>query len=215
MDPTTIFFAVLAAVICFQLFSVLGRRDGHETEEEDRPLPRSSVEEAPEPAAHTYTPPAEEENLPEWARQVRDVYPGFQVGEFLTGAKAAYEMIVEAFAQNNLSEVKPFIAPSVYKAFEMAVKARDDAKQTSELQFVGIEKADVDGTKIDGGFVKVTVTFFSDQIRVLRDENGDVIEGDPNRIDRVKDRWTFSRPVHSSDPNWQLVATGGHEPAAG
>ena len=212
MDPMTVFFAVLAGFICYQLYVVLGRRDGHEPEEQERPLPQPTVDSKAE-EVETEEEPAEAD-LPGWAQEVRAVYPGFDAAEFLSGAKAAYEMIVEAFASNNLSTVKPYIAPSVYKAFETAVSSRLAARQTSELQFVGIEKADVVSAKVTGTSIQIIVTFFSDQIRVLRDEAGEVIEGDPNRIDRVRDSWTFSRSTTSIDPNWQLVATGGMEPAA-
>jgi predicted lipid-binding transport protein (Tim44 family) len=51
--------------------------------------------------------------------------------------------------------------------------------------------------------------FASNQVRVSRDKDGNVVEGDPSRIDLVRDRWTFSRKTASSDPNWVLVATGG------
>ncbi len=213
MDPTTIFFAVLAGFICYQLYTVLGRKGGHEPEENDQPLPPPTIDASAEAVEATVE--AERDDLPDWIRQVREIYPLFSEKDFVDGARAAYEMIVEAFAGNSLSSVKPYIAPSVYKAFETAVASREAARQTSEVQFVGTENADVSDTKIDGGFVQITVTFISNQIRVLRDDRGEVVEGDPNRIDRVKDRWTFSRSANSNDPNWQLVATGGQEPAAG
>ena len=55
------------------------------------------------------------------------------------------------------------------------------------------------------------VEFTSNQVRVTRDAEGEVVEGDPNRIDLVKDRWTFARKLASNDPNWVLVGTGGAE----
>jgi len=53
------------------------------------------------------------------------------------------------------------------------------------------------------------VEFESDQTRVVRDKDENVVEGDPNRIDLVRDRWTFSKSLKNRDPNWLLVATGG------
>ncbi len=212
MDPTTVFFAVLAGFICYQLYAVLGRRDGHEPEEQDEPLERPTVEAAAEEVPEYEVSNFEEEH-PEWAKPILAVYPDFDEKEFLNGAKSAYEMIVVAFSGDALSSVKPYIVPSVYKAFESAVTAREAASQTSEVQFVGIEKAEVTDARVENNQVKITVSFFSDQIRVLRDDKGEVIDGDPNRIDLVKDFWTFARSVNSSDPNWQLVATGGVEPS--
>ena len=218
MDPVTIFFAVLAGFIMFRLFSVLGTRGGHEPSEDERPLRTLEEVEAerrdalPEPEAQMQAPA--EENLPAWTREIRAVYPEFDEQTFLQGAGAAYEMIVEAFARGNLRDVKPYIDPAVYRAFSDAVDARERAGQQSELQFVGIEASGVEEALVDKGFATITVDFQSNQIRVLRDREGTVLEGDPNRIDLVRDRWTFSRPTSSRDPNWILVATGGAAPAA-
>jgi predicted lipid-binding transport protein (Tim44 family) len=217
MDPVTIFFAIVAGFVCYRLYAVLGSRGGHEPDEEQRPL-RSLEEVAeeqrdrlPEPEPQNIEEP---EKIPDWMVPIREVYPEFHEREFLQGAGAAYEMIVEAFATGKLKEVKPYIDPGVYRAFEAAVEARELAKQQSELQFVGIEKSSVQDARVEKGFASITVDFRSNQIRVLRDENDNVIEGDPNRIDLVHDLWTFSRPANSNDPNWMLVATGGSAPAA-
>ena len=112
MDPVTIFFAALAGFICFQLYQVLGRRDGHEPEEREAPLMRPTVDAT---AEEVKDEPQPEESLPDWVNEVKEVYPDFDEPTFLQGAGAAYEMIVESFAGDNLSEVKSFIAPSVYK----------------------------------------------------------------------------------------------------
>ena len=43
---------------------------------------------------------------------------------------------------------------------------------------------------------------------VMRDAEGNVVEGDANEIRRQKDIWTFARKMGAQNPNWQLVATG-------
>lgn len=208
-----IIFAAIAGFICYRLYTVLGTRGGHEPDEQEEPTyparteDLAPVEETPEPVR----PRGPE---PEWVAPVREAWADFEPAEFLNGAKAAYEMIVEAFAADNLQDVKPYIDPGVYRAFEAAVKGRRDAGQISELNFVGIESAQVVSAVVENGMIRIAVDFRSDQVRVLRDTKGDVIEGDPNRIDLVRDRWTFARPVKSRDPNWVLVATGGSAPDA-
>jgi predicted lipid-binding transport protein (Tim44 family) len=44
---------------------------------------------------------------------------------------------------------------------------------------------------------------------VVRNADGQVVEGDPNEIKRQRDVWTFARHMGASDPNWELVATDG------
>ena len=59
-----------------------------------------------------------------------------------------------------------------------------------------------------GSKARVTVRFTSEQINLVRDGAGEVVEGDPRQIDTVIDLWTFERDTRSRDPNWQLVETG-------
>ena len=215
-DPTLIVFIGLAAFLTYRLISVLGTRGGHEPDESERihPMPTS---ERPSPVADEAPTPAHPEPskpVPAWVSTVRSHYPSFNDLEFVKGAKSAYEMIVEAYAKGNLAPVRDYIDPAVEKTFQIAIDGRDHAGQKMEVTFVGIEKADVLSAAEKGKHVEVTIAFQSDQIRLVRDANGDVIDGDPNRIDLVRDIWTFSRPIDSRDPNWTLTATDGSAPTA-
>ncbi len=213
MDPSLIFFAALAAFLSYRLFSVLGTKGGHEPEEGERPslAPRPSenaAAEEPKPRPEPKGP------VPAWVRTVREDDADFDPREFEEGAKAAYEMIVTAFAAGDLSEVAPYVDPSVRKAFEVAIDGRKGAGQTMDVTFVGIERAQVVEAHRQSAHIEVTVDYRSDQIRVTRNAEGEVIDGDPNRIDAVRDRWTFARKLGARDPNWTLVATDGAAPAA-
>lgn len=207
-DPSLIFFAALAAFLCYRLYTVLGTRGGHEPEDSERMVPLGANPAADDTSVDAATPvPAADE--PEWVRTVREHFANFDQKQFIEGAKSAYEMIVSAYAAGNLKDVQSFIGAPVLAAFKSAIDVRQQANQTMEITFVGIEKADVVSAHEDGGEIFVTVAFQADQIRVTRDAEGNVIDGDPNRIDLVRDIWTFSRPVRSRDPNWTLAATDG------
>ncbi|MBB4658235.1 Tim44/TimA family putative adaptor protein [Parvularcula dongshanensis] len=211
MDPSVIFFFALAAFLSYRLFTVLGTKGGHEPEENERPrvVPTAEARTEAAEAEPETEEPRPSKPLPAWAQVIREDDPRFDPAAFQAGAKAAYEMIVTAFARGDLSEVADYLDPSVRKAFEVAIDGRTQAKQTLDVTFVGIERADVVDAHRQSAHIEVTVDFASDQIRVTRDAGGEVIDGDPARIDAVRDRWTFARPLRSKDPNWTLVATGG------
>lgn len=216
MDLGILIFVALTAFLSYRLFTVLGTKGGHEPEERDRPVLAPVPSERPreQPDAAAADEPVRAKPVPAWAQAIKEDDPDFDPAAFTEGAKAAYEMIVTAFAKGDLSEVSPYIDPSVRKAFEVAIDGRQGAGQSMEVEFVGIESATVVEAERESAHHEVTVDFRSDQIRVTRDSNGEVIDGDPNRIDAVKDRWTFSRPVTSGDPNWTLIGThAGEEPA--
>jgi predicted lipid-binding transport protein (Tim44 family) len=203
-DPMLIFFAALAAFLSYRLFTVLGTKGGHEPEEQEVARPRNPATDLP---LDDEQPMVERGPVPPWAETVRAHYPGFDHRGFVEGAKSAYEMIILAFAQGDFERIRAYVDPQVMKAFEVAVDGRRNAGQTMDVTLVGIERAEVIDARVQSEHVEVTVEFQSDQIRVTRDSEGELVDGDPNRIDLVRDRWTFARPLSSTDPNWTLVAT--------
>ena len=54
---------------------------------------------------------------------------------------------------------------------------------------------------------ELSVAFTGELSSVVKNEEGEIIEGDAKQVKRQKDTWTFSRDLSSSDPNWLLVAT--------
>jgi predicted lipid-binding transport protein (Tim44 family) len=210
MDPSLIVFIALAAFIAYRLYSVLGARTGEERQRDVEGLQRAKPR--PEPEAETVLEQQQEKPLPPVsapAEPLRAADPTFDELAFLDGARAAYEMIVEAFASGDLRSIRRFLSPSVFDAFKTAVAAREEAGQRTDLKFVGIENAKIAASRTEDGALLAETDFMSNQVRATFDKAGAVIAGDPVRIDLVKDRWTFSRALNSSDPNWVLVATGG------
>ncbi len=212
MDPVLLFFAGVAAFVIFRLISVMGTRTGHEQSHDLEAVQRASrarsadaqADEAPEK-----NEPAPPKPVSTNARVLREADPAFDEAEFLAGARGAYEMIVEAFASGDLKSIRPYLNDSVYSAFKGAVVDRDGAGQVVDLKFVGIDRAAIIESAVEDDSMSAVVEFMSNQVRVTRGKDGEIVDGDPNRIDLVRDRWTFSRKRASNDPNWMLVGTGG------
>jgi predicted lipid-binding transport protein (Tim44 family) len=210
MDPALIIFIALSAFIAYRLYMVLGTRTGEERQRDVDGLQRARTREAREEAAPDLPDPEPAKPLPPVsaaAEPLRAADASFDERGFIEGAKGAYEMIVEAFASGDLKSVRRYIAAPVYEAFKTAAAAREGAGRRADLKFVGIEQAKIVSSRVEGGEASASVEFLSNQVRATYDRDGKLVEGDPNRIDLVKDLWTFSRQLSSNDPNWTLVAT--------
>jgi predicted lipid-binding transport protein (Tim44 family) len=217
-----IIFAMIAAFLVHRLRSVLGRRTG---EERQRPNPFSGPEETPAARDNVIPLPARnrvERNGPAVERPAESEEPqslaarlerihaadaNFDEKGFLIGARAAFEMIVSAFAAGDLRTLRPLLADDVYGNFAKAVQDRQAAGETLETRIEALREADVVDARLDGSIIYLTIRFVSDQINVTRDGQGAVADGDLHHAVEVVDIWTFSRDARSRNPNWALVET--------
>ncbi len=229
-DILTLLFLVIAVVIFLRLRSVLGRRTGNERPRYD-PLSapdangkalRDNVVTLPRGEAPRMN---EELDQATFAKQLKDIAPEgsdvakklqtiaeadrtFDPKHFLTGARAAYEMIVTAFAEGDRKSLKQLLSREVFDSFSTAIGEREKNGQTVEFKFVGISSSDVIDAEIAGKMANITIKFVSDLITATRDKSGEIIDGNSSQIRDVTDIWTFARELASRDPNWRLVATG-------
>lgn len=209
MDPTLIIFIALSAFIAYRLYSVLGAKTGEERPRDVEGLQRAKPPAETRASEEAATPAKPLPPVTAAAEPLRAADPTFDERAFLDGARGAYELIVEAFASGDLKSIRRFLSPSVFEAFRAAVAVRDASGHRTDLKFVGIDDARIAAARVEAGALVAVTDFLSNQVRATYDKNGAIVEGDAARIDLVKDRWTFSRPMNSSDPNWILVATGG------
>jgi len=201
----------------YRLGSVLGKRTGHERQGRS-PLEPVSSNDGPSSdagndnvvAIPTRDEPAEEEpDTPLGASitQIKLADPSFTRKGFLDGARSAFEMIITAFALGDMKTLRSLLSKEVYDNFAEAIRVRERASQTKETTLVGIDSAEILEAALDDGTASVTVKYVSEQVNATRSEDGAVVDGDPNAIEKVTDIWTFARNTKTSDPNWSLVAT--------
>jgi predicted lipid-binding transport protein (Tim44 family) len=212
-----LFFAMVAAFIAYRLRSVLGRKTGQERPRVDPISQRAArggndnvvpmPDRAPPPAADA---PATAPETPAMAgvAAIKRADPRFDLDHFLQGARAAFAMIVEAFAKGDKAALRPLLADEVFAQFAGAIDAREQAGRALSTELVATRSAEMADAGMVGTKARVTVRFTSEQINLVRDGAGEVVEGDPRQIDTVVDLWTFERDTRSRDPNWQLVETG-------
>jgi predicted lipid-binding transport protein (Tim44 family) len=131
----------------------------------------------------------------------------FDGKHFIAGARAAYEMIVTAYAGGDRRTLKNLLSRDVYDGFEAAIQEREAKGETAESRFVSIDKSDITDAELRARTAQITIRFVSQLVSVTRNREGAVIDGSPEKVTDVTDVWTFARDLSSRDPNWKLVAT--------
>lgn len=214
-----VLIAMVAGVILFRLYTVLGRRTGNERETNDR-FQRAGGDPAKKPDNVIPLPTAQralDDTSDPVQRGLIDIKladRGFDADHFIAGAKQAYEMIVTAFAHCDRDTLHKLLADDVYHAFEHAIADREAKKLKTEFTFVGFKDVKVAQATLKNKIADITMSFGAQFLSATSDEKGTVVEGDPKAVREVTDVWTFARDTGLSDPNWTLVATSGDEPQA-
>ncbi len=188
--------AMVAGVILFRLYTMLGRRTGHEPQPQDRAPGHSACGQFARPAGGPArrTPGAQPVRHPAWPIPVsRPVISS-------SGARSAYEIILKAFAGGDRASLKPLLSDEVYKAFDADIAEPGTAPPAETL--AGITDARIVQATLEGKTAEITVSFRA-QFAHGAPASGDYVQRD------VTDVWTFARQIGASSPTWTLVATSG------
>jgi predicted lipid-binding transport protein (Tim44 family) len=54
---------------------------------------------------------------------------------------------------------------------------------------------------------EIVLKYVAELTSVVRNKDGEIIEGSETDVKRQKDNWAFSRVMGSDDVNWTLVST--------
>lgn len=201
-----VIFAVIAAIVLFQLYNVLGKKVGRQPEEDARAQPP-----APAPAAEAAggRPNALDAVTLASIAGLRARDPNFDPVRFLEGARQAHETIVRAYASGDRETLKPLLTPHVMASFEGGIAAREARGETEEAEFLHPARADLEMATAEDNRAVAKVRFLAELRNRVKSADAAAEEQVEER--RVAEVWTFERTLGASDPNWLLART---EPAA-
>ncbi|MCH9779671.1 MAG: Tim44/TimA family putative adaptor protein [Alphaproteobacteria bacterium] len=131
----------------------------------------------------------------------------FTPASFLDGVQSAHTLIIEAYANDTLSDVDFLLSEEVYQQLASASIERQAKSQELVISLVGYGDTEVIDADEKGALVTLTVRIEYDQFFSLTDDKGVVIEGDTSTLESVVDIWQFQKAISDDDPTWTLVAT--------
>ncbi len=217
-----VLLAMVAGFLVLRLRRVLGRRTGHQPPPERFPrevddsgdtviqLPdrgHNGDETETDDGTGPPPPPKPVVGEPSGMTQIKIADPSFKESEFLDGARMAFEMILDGFAEGDKKRLKSLLGPAVYEGFANEIDRRERAGERLETTLVSFVLADIINAVMAGRKARLTVKFLTEQVNVLRDSADEVVEGDAAAVTKITDIWTFERDTRGRDPNWLLIET--------
>ena len=195
-----IIFAALAVVVCVMLYSVLGKDIGNNDNNNiinfekprDDKTQKSEANMAFEGKNNPYS-------------EIQKLDPDFTEAHFLNGAKAAYSMILEAFASGDRELLQSLLTPEVYKIYDEAISQRESENYRQVTDLGRLTAATVETVQLDGAIARIHILYKSELTSALLDQAGEVIEGDPDIMSSISEIWEYERNLKSSDINWRLA----------
>ena len=157
MNSPLLQLLVLAGIAVFLFISlknVLGTRDGFEKPPEaELPAPTSVrrdfevIEGGPDRDITDHVP--EDSPSATALAEMKRVDSSFEVSDFLSGARGAYEMILMAFERGELEDIRSFLSSEVFETFETVVAERKEQGLTIEAEFIGVQKIAINEATFD------------------------------------------------------------------
>lgn len=233
MPIDLLFYVVIAVVLVFWLRNTLGTKNGSERDRsdildqlKDRQQAEqknasgrivditdsvSEIKNAPRPVLDGI----EIEGGSDTAQELLDFMrydPAFDPARFIAGAKEAFPMIVESFSKGDLRTLKMLLSEGVYSTFEQVVEDRQVKGESVITDVLAVRNCKILGVKKIDKMVFIKLRFIADETVVIRDREGHIVSGNPDKIVTMNDVWTFGRDPKSKDPTWYLYETSDDVP---
>ena len=198
-----IIFAIIAIFLVYRLKSILGQNsDGNEQ--------NNKIDIGKKNFSNVVKLGNKQSNINE-NKTIKDIIfindPTFNEKEFLKGAQNFFEMVIDSFVKGDLKNIEMYIDDKLIKNFKVVIDERLQEEESLKIKIIKIVSIHIKDVKKLKNFLRVSVLFESEQIKVLKDKKGKIIDGDQKNSIIVKDLWTFEKEIQSKDLNWILVET--------
>ncbi len=214
-----IVIAAIAIFILLRYRNILGQKTGHDFSQKrnmtgsaadnerviqlpDRKTPVQKKDDDIELASFS-----DNDRLAETLGKMKAIDPQFSFQEFLEGAKAAFDMVIEAFNKRDRDTLKMLLSKEVFESFRQVIEEREEADEYVENVLVAVESAEISDAELKRSTARVTVKFVSEQMQVKKDKDGNTLPDQASATQTIEDDWVFERDMKSRNPNWTIVET--------
>jgi predicted lipid-binding transport protein (Tim44 family) len=214
-DPITLAALVISALAGFKLWQILGRNEARplppppQPDNSLRPSPTDlelkAAELPPRVIWQGFAP--EQSPLALGLQSIADRNPEFDTARFMQNAGAAYETILNAFANGEINRLEPLLSKSTLDVFAKEIQRRKQAGEVCVFKFVRLIDSDLQKAEIIGNAARLTVAFKAELVSAIKKATGALMSGDEKSIVHVKEIWIFACRLDQDPMRWQLAET--------
>ena len=173
-------------MLATNLYKVLGKR----TVSEKKPYKNKGIETEIKDSIFS------EQVMEHSQKQILDLDSSFSFHNFIQGAKEAFKIIVEAYNNRKVEEIKHLVSKEVYDNFQKAV----DVKNNYETFNISTVNASILNIEVVKNYARIKVKFLSSQKIKLDNKT--------KNLENVNDIWTFEKDMITNSFVWKLVEVG-------
>jgi len=210
-DPITLVALVVSALAGFKLWQILGRNEVPQPKPDNslRPSPTDlelKADELPPRVIWQGFAP-EQSPLALGLQSIADRNTEFDTARFVKNAGAAYETILNAFANGEIDRLEPLLSKSTLEVFAQEIQRRKQAGEVCVFKFVRLIDSNLQKAEIIGSAAQLTVAFKAELVSALKSATGALISGDEKAIAQVKEIWIFACQLDQNPMRWHLAET--------
>ena len=196
-----IIFAIIAIFLVYRLKNILGQNSEGNEQNNHVDIGKKEISNVVK-LRHLNSDKTKTDNS-----SILKIDPTFNEEEFLNGSQNFFYMVINSFVKGNLKDIVNYIDNKLIKSFQMVIDERLKEGESLKIEILKTKSIKIQDVKELKNFLRLSVLFETEQIKVLKDKKGKVIDGDPKKSILVKDLWTFEKEIKSKDVNWKLVET--------
>ena len=138
-------------------------------------------------------------------RKIKSVDKNFLLDSFLDGSKKAFEYIIKNYSEENIKPLKKLLSSKMYSMFDNQISKRSKKGQNLDINIIGVKDPEIVSADIKNNkMAEIKVKFMSEQVQIVKNSSGKIVEGDNNQILSITENWLFYKTLNSKDPNWIL-----------
>ena len=212
--------AMIAVFILNRLRNVLGKKTGNETDIVEKYNYRKNrfEESTPDKTVKSKNSNSNNDNLiflhdnskiNEALNNITKVDSNFELNQFMVNAKKAFEFIINAYSKGQINVLESLLEKNIFTNYKKDINSRVKKKQDLEITIVGLDDPIIVDAKLNkkgkDNIAIIKLEYKSEQIHLIKNDKGEVIDGESNEILEINENWTFIRKLNSKNPNWTLL----------